>query len=122
MEYRDNGTVVEAYRPKFCGDIQREIFAVQPLGSGSACLIRTKVFDDVEYFDEEINRGVDSDFLRWLARQHYVDFVPAILTKYTVGHGLGRITDENETNIMEATQSHARTLQKHRDTFRSHPD
>ncbi|WP_440989455.1 glycosyltransferase family 2 protein [Haloarchaeobius baliensis] len=122
MDYCEDGSVVEAYRPTLRGDVYRETLGGQPLGSGSTWLVLAEAFDEVGGFDEAVHRGVDGDFVRRLAREYHVDFVPAVLTKYTVGHGSGRITDEDEASIREAIECHRRTLQKHGDAFRTYPD
>lgn len=121
MNYYEDEMIVDSYCPSLRGDVYLETLAGQPLGNGSTWLIRAEVFDEVGGFDENVRRGVDGDFVRRLAREYHVDFVSAALTKYTVSHGSGRITDEDRTSIQEAIECHKRTLRKHNDAFQAHP-
>jgi glycosyltransferase involved in cell wall biosynthesis len=122
MDYHDGETVIESYRPALRGDVFAETLGGQPIGNCSTLLVRSTVLDDVGGFDESLPRGNDGDFIRRVAAEHEIDYVPEVLVRYHVGHESDRITAADRTGIENAIRGQRAKLEKFGPELRRHPD
>ena len=122
MNYYDgNSKKIKERHPNHRGFIFSKVLESQPLGNGSTFLVKKNVFEDVGYFDEDLKRGIDGDFIRRLCYKYKVDFVPAVLVKYYTDHGNVRITREDRSGILNAIESESLKLDKFKNELMSFP-
>ncbi|RCU48004.1 glycosyltransferase family 2 protein [Haloplanus salinus] len=112
MEYHDGETPVRQYRPQLEGDIFEETVGGQPIGACSTLVVRDDVVDEVGGFDESLPRGNDGDFIRRVARESRVEYVPEVLVRHYVDHEYERITDETSESIANAIKANEAKLKK----------
>lgn len=116
------GQVIEVRKPSLSGEVFAKTIERQPLGNGSTFLIPKHVFNSVSGFDETLKRGIDGDFVRRLARQFNVNFVPETLARLRVDHGHGRITNDSHKGIFNALNGHYRKLDVFPDLENEYPN
>ena len=112
MEYHDAETPVRQYRPQLEGYIFEETVGGQPIGACSTLVVRNEVVDEVGGFDESLPRGNDGDFIRRVAREYEVEYVPEVLVRHYVDHEYERITDETSESIANAIKANEAKLKK----------
>lgn len=121
MEYVRDGEVFKRRQPTLRGNIFAESLDRQPLGNGSTWLIRRKVLEQHDGFDESLPRGIDGDMLRRLSTTHNVDVVTETLVRYHVDHGRQRITRSDRSGIQKAIFGQETKLQKFEHELESFP-
>jgi glycosyltransferase involved in cell wall biosynthesis len=122
MNYYDGDRVVERRHPTHRGDIFREMLDKNAITAASTLLVRRSVIDDVGGFDPDIPRGIDSDFVRRVAADYEVDYVPEVLVEYNVGHGYDRDSAWDESGIRDAIESTRIKFEKFPDAFERYPE
>ena len=114
--------VVGTRRPNLHGDIFDHLLLSQPLGNGSTLLVRKQVFDHVGGFDESLSRGIDGDFIRRVAINYEIEYVPEVLVHYFVDHdGHPRITGNDKQSILNGIHGHEVKLTKFLDALLERP-
>lgn len=87
--------------PTLDGDIFEEVLDRQRITNGSTLLVRRDIFDKVGGFDESLSRGIDGDFIRRVAVDFEVRYVPEVLVEYYTDHGNNRITNMKPSGVRE---------------------
>jgi glycosyltransferase involved in cell wall biosynthesis len=82
-----DGQVVSRQIPTKRGDLSRELLQANVLGPPSTVVLTRACLDRVGPFDEAIGFGVDYDLWIRVAQIYHFDFVPDIVTRYTVHRG-----------------------------------
>ncbi|MFW6121603.1 MAG: glycosyltransferase family 2 protein [Petrotogales bacterium] len=121
MDYYEGNKLVSERHPELRGDIFKWVLENQPLGNGSTFLLRRSAINNIGYFDETLNRGIDGDFLRRICLKYKVDFIPEVLVKYNVGHSHKRITSFDEQNIRNALKGEIIKLVKFKKELSEYP-
>ena len=112
MEYRDGNATVKQYQPRLKGDIFEAAIGGQPIGGCSTLVVQRNVIDQIGGFDESLPRGNDGDFIRRVAYEFDVTYVPEILLRYYMDRDRDRITKETISNIKNAIKSNEIKLKK----------
>lgn len=112
MSYQRGGKELRKYKPALRGNIFAETLVGQPIGNASTLLVRASIIEDIGGFDVELSRGNDGDFIRRVAKQYNVDYVPEVLVIYSVGHGADRITTNDGDGIRSAIRGERSKLYK----------
>lgn len=122
MDYRDDdGDLVTEYRPALRGDIFLDVLDKQRIGNSSTLLAPSNVVEGVEGFDETLPRGNDGDFIRRIALNYEIDFVPEPLVVSYVEHGHRRISQHDEQGARDAIAGQKAKLEKFSEELQSHP-
>jgi glycosyltransferase involved in cell wall biosynthesis len=79
--------VVSRQSPMKRGDLSRELLKANVVGPPSTVMLTRACLDRVGLFDEDIAFGVDYDLWIRVAQTYHFDFVPDIVTRYTVHPG-----------------------------------
>lgn len=122
MNYLDGETVVERRHPERRGYIFREMLDRNAITNASTLLVRSEVFSDIGGFDPTLPRGIDSDFIRRVAKEYKVDYVPEVLVEYHVGHGFERDSTLDESGIRDAIASTEAKFEKFSEAFERYPE
>jgi len=120
--YTQSGELVKKYHPTHEGDIFPDVLDGQPIGAGSTLLTRKSIVSEIGGFDESLPRGIDGDFIRRIARNYEIKYVPEVLVKYYVGHGHDRITSTDPQGIRNAIESEKIKFEKFGEELRNYPD
>ena len=92
FDYRIGDRIVPGRSPRLEGRIFEHLLERQPLGNSSTLLVPRSVAEAVAGFDAELPRGNDGDFIRRIALDHEIRYVPEVLVHVDIGHGLRRLT------------------------------
>jgi hypothetical protein len=79
-----DGQVVSRQIPTKRGDLSRELLKANVLGPPSTVMLTRACLDRTGLFDESIAFGVDYDLWIRVAEAHHFDYVPDIVTRYTI--------------------------------------
>ncbi|MGH3674663.1 MAG: glycosyltransferase family 2 protein, partial [Mycobacterium sp.] len=112
FDYRIGEKVVSGRSPKLEGRIFEHLLERQPLGNSSTLLVPRSVAETVGGFDADLPRGNDGDFIRRVALDHEIRYVPEVLVHVDVGHGLARITDYDRKGVANALAADRAKLRK----------
>jgi glycosyltransferase involved in cell wall biosynthesis len=121
MDYYDGDELVERSHPTRRGDIFREMLDKNAITAASTIIVRRRVLKDVGNFDGDVPRGIDSDFIRRVARDYHVDYVPEVLVEYNIGHGYDRDSEWDESGLRAAIESTKIKHQKFTEAFERNP-
>lgn len=121
MNIVSNSKIVDRLSPIANNNIFLDSLHGQPISSASSWMIRKSVIDAGILFDVNINRGVDGDFLRQLAKKFYVDFIPQYLVDYSIHHGKSRITSASKESIQRSLDGNLITEKKFYKDFIANP-
>lgn len=122
MDYFDEqGSLIKKHHPELKGYIFPHVIDAQRLGGCPTLLVRREVVGKVGGFDESLLRGNDGDFIRRVCREYEVDYVPEVMVKVHVGHGLGQITSYDEKGIRNHINAQLTKLKKFETDFCSYP-
>lgn len=121
LDYYEGDQIVEQYHPEYRGYIFPDVLDRQRIGNSSTLLVRSSVLDEIGGFDDELPRGNDGDFIRRVAREYWVDYVPEVLVRVYVGHGLKRITQNDKKSIWAAIKGESAKLVKFKDEIPKYP-
>jgi len=122
MDYYDGDTVVEHRHPELRGDIFREMLDRNAITAASTLLVRTEVARELDGFDDQLLRGIDSDFIRRITYRYHVEYVPEALVKYNIGHEFNRDTTFDEAGIRKAIKSAHQKYEKFPEAFERYPE
>jgi hypothetical protein len=75
----------------------------------------------VGFFDEDLPRGNDGDFIRRVCRNYHVDFVPDVLVRVFVGHD-ERITSSTQERWEKGIRAQRAKLRKFGDDLAELPE
>ena len=117
LDYIQGEKTVKRHSPRLRGSIFKETLDKQPIGNSSTLLVRRDVFKKSGLFDESLPRGNDGDFIRRVCRYWEVDYVPEVMVKVHIGHGLDQITAYDENGIKKHILAQLIKLQKFQDDF-----
>lgn len=121
MNIVTNSKIVDRLSPIANNNVFLDSLHGQPISSASSWMIRKSVIDAGILFDENINRGVDGDFLRQVAKKFYVDFIPQYLVDYSVNHGKNRISSFSKDSIQRSLNGNLITEKKFYEDFIANP-
>jgi glycosyltransferase involved in cell wall biosynthesis len=121
MEYFHNGKSLNVCTPKLRGNVFVEMLDRQAIGGCPTIIIKREVINKVGYFDEELPRGNDGDFIRRIAKHFEVDYVSEILCKVHIGH-LDRIGVNSKESLRNHIKSAMTRLSKFREDFKPYPE
>lgn len=107
-EAADSGRIA-TNKPTLHGDIFDETLSSNPIGATSTLLIRADVLEEINGFDEDLERGQDSDLIRRVSANHHVDYVSDVLARRWV-HDNERIQDEGVENLHASIDCRKKTL------------
>ena len=79
-----DGQVVSRQTPTKRGDLSRELLKANILGPPSTVMLTRACLDRTGLFDENITFGVDYDLWIRVAKAYHFDYVPDIVTRYTI--------------------------------------
>ena len=102
MNYYENEKLTLQHHPTIKGSVFPLVLDQQRLGGCPSLLIRKKVFEYVDGFDEFIRRGNDGDLIRRICMKYEVDFVPEVLVKVNVQNDYSSIGSNNKESIKNA--------------------
>ncbi len=102
LEYFDDKKSLGVLKPELRGDIFKETLSKQPIGGCPSLMIRRAVVEKVGFFNEQIKRGDDGDYIRRISKYFFVDYVPEILVNVYIGHQdrMSIITRQNCQNAI----------------------
>jgi len=121
MEYFQNGKSINVRAPKLRGNVFIEMLDKQAIGGCPTLIIKREVVDKVGYFDEELLRGNDGDFIRRIAKHFEVDYIPQVLCKVYIGH-VDRIGVDSKESLRNYIESARTRLSKFQEDFRAYPE
>lgn len=121
MEYFHNGKSINVCAPKLRGNVFVEMLDRQAIGGCPTIIIKREVINKIGYFDEELPRGNDGDFIRRIAKHFEVDYVSEILCKVHIGH-LDRIGVNSKESLRNHIKSAMTRLSKFREDFKTYPE
>lgn len=117
--YRNN-SLIDTLRPSLNGYIFNECLAKQPIGNASTLLLRSNVIDKIGYFDINLPRGNDGDFIRRVAEFYKIGVICEVLVKYYSDRdGNPRISINNKDGILKSIFSQEIKLVKFKDQLKS---
>jgi len=122
MTYMSTEEVFQKLQPVAKGSVFEKAIDDQPIAAGSTWMITKKVFESGVWFDEEIPRGVDGDFVRQLSLKFEVDYVSECLVDYFVDHEHTRMTNSSKGGVERAIVGQEITLRKFDEQIRRYPD
>lgn len=122
MNYYDGEELVERRHPTVSGDVFYEMLDKNAITAASTLLTRREVLGDIGAFDTDVPRGIDSDWIRRVARAYTVDYVPEVLVRYNIGHEYDRDSDWDESGLRAAIEGTRMKFEKFPDAFESHPE
>jgi glycosyltransferase involved in cell wall biosynthesis len=82
-----DGRVISEEIPTRRGDLLEDLLVRNIVGPPSTVMIRRDCLDRVGLFDESIAFGVDYDLWIRVAERYHFEFVPEIVTRYTLHRG-----------------------------------
>ena len=100
LEYFLAEKSIKVLKPKLKGNILPFMLDKQGIGNSSTLLIKKEIIEKVGYFDENLLRGNDGDFIRRISKYYKVDFFPEILVKIYIEHGYKRISESKDVKII----------------------
>jgi glycosyltransferase involved in cell wall biosynthesis len=121
MEYFHNGKSLNVCAPTLRGNVFVEMLDRQAIGGCPTIIIKREVINKVGYFDEELPRGNDGDFIRRIAKHFEVDYVSEILCKVHIGH-LDRIGVNSKESLRNHIKSAMTRLSKFQEDFKPYPE
>jgi len=121
FDYRIGDRIVPGRSPKLEGRIFGHLLERQPLGNSSTLLVPRSVAEAVGGFDADLPRGNDGDFIRRIAFDHEIRYVPEVLVHVDVGHGLARITDYDRAGTVNALAADHAKLRKFARVLEQYP-
>jgi len=116
MDYCKDGEFLRRYAPKLSGNIFPEMLDKQAIGNSSTLLIKRSVVDRVGYFDEDLPRGNDGNFIRKVTKHFEVDYVPKVLVRIHVGH-IDRISVDSVENLKHVVTALESRLEMFKDDY-----
>ncbi|WEL16676.1 Glycosyl transferase family 2 [Halorhabdus sp. SVX81] len=123
MDYRDaDANLVTEYRPTYSGDIFLDVLDKQRIGNSSTLVAPAKVVENVGGFDESIPRGNDGDFIRRVAREYDVEYVPETLVVSYVEHGHRRISQQDDRGAKDAISGQRAKIDKFKEELEAYPE
>lgn len=124
MNYYDGDRLVYSLQERNRGNLYPEILSRIMTGGTPTLLIRKEIVSYVGGFDERITNGDDQDFIRRIARNYKIDFVPEVLVNVYINHNSHqRLSDPSiKENILAIINSYKITLEKFKDDLRYRPD
>lgn len=122
MDYYDqSGEILHQTHPDIRGDIFEQVLLKESIAGTPTYLIRKSVIDKVGGFDTNLVFGDDGEFVRRVAKNFKIDFVPEVLAKVYTDHGFDRQSDLNAKTCIEAINSLKYIMEKYRDDFNARP-
>lgn len=123
MDYHDDdGNLVTEYRPKLSGNIFLDVLDKQRVGNSSTLVAPASVVREVGGFDESLLRGDDGDFIRRIALQYDVEYVPEVLVNAYIDHGHRRITSQDQQGARNAIHDQKTKLKKFSTQLTDNPE
>lgn len=121
--YREGHTnnPVAASEPTVSGEIFEETLTSNPIGATSTLVIDSEALETVGGFDEDLERGQDSDLIRRIAANYRVDYVPERLVRHWI-HDEGRIQDDSIENLHASIECFRKTLDEFSDYLSDAPE
>lgn len=122
MNYYHGDELIERRHPTLQGDILREMLDKNAITSASTIMVRRTAIDTVGKFDTDIPRGVDTDFIRRIAKAYQVEYVPEVLVEYNTGHEYDRVSDFDESGLRAAIEGSKAKFEKFPAAFEQYPE
>ena len=122
MDYYDaNIKLIHQHHPTLKGYVFPQVLDAQRLGGCPTLLVKRKVVDQIGGFDESLPRGNDGDFIRRVCRKYEVDFLPEVLVKIHIDHGMPRISDDTKKSVQDVIKSLKIRFEKFSDDQENYP-
>ena len=122
MDYYDaNNKLIHEHHPTLKGYVFPQVLDAQRLGGCPTLLVKRKVVDQIGGFDESLPRGNDGDFIRRVCRKYEVDFLPEVLVKIHIDHGMPRISDDTKKSVQDVIKSLKIRFEKFSDDQENYP-
>jgi glycosyltransferase involved in cell wall biosynthesis len=122
MDYYDaNNKLIHEHHPTLKGYVFPQVLDAQRLGGCPTLLVKRKVVDQIGGFDESLIRGNDGDFIRRICRKYEVDFLPEVLVKIHIDHGMPRISDDTKKSVQDVIKSLKIRFEKFSDDQENYP-
>ncbi len=121
MSYMKGEKELYLYNPKLKGYIFKDMLDKQAIGNSSTLLVRRQVIEKIGGFDESLPRGNDGDFIRRVCRKYEVDFLPEVLVKIHIDHGMPRISDDTKKSVQDVIKSLKIRFEKFSDDQENYP-
>jgi|GEM_PF-797358 len=121
MEYFEDSKSIRILAPKLRGNVFVEMLDKQAIGGCQTIIIKREVINTIGYFDEELPRGNDGDFIRRIAKYYSVDYVPKVLARVHVGHE-DRISVDSRKNLKDAIFALGKRLKDFEEDFSKYPN
>lgn len=124
MNYYDGNRLVYTLQEENKGNLFPDIISRIMTGGTPTLLIRKEVISNVGGFDERIKNGDDQDFIRRIAKEYKIDFVPEVLVNVYINHrSQPRLSDLSiRENILALIDSYKITLEKFEEDLKRRPD
>jgi len=122
MDYYDsNGQLLHQTHPVISGDIFEKVLLKESIGGTPTYLVRKSVIEKIGGFDTNLVYGDDGEFVRRVAKEYKIDYVPVVLARVYINHGFIRQTDMSERSYMEAIDALKYIMEKYKDDFNVRP-
>lgn len=113
LDVYKNNVLVDTIRPTLNGYIFNECLSKQPIGNASTLLLHNDVIKKIGYFDINLPRGNDGDFIRRVAEFFKIGVVCEVLVNYYSDRdGNPRISLNDKSGILKSIYSQVIKLNK----------
>lgn len=120
----DGQDKIGSRKPNLRGELFDELLVGQPLGNASTLLIKKQVIKTIGFFDINLPRGNDGDFIRRITKYYSVELVKEVLVNYHVENVElnPRISLMDKVGLQNDINSIQVKLQKFKEDFNNKPD
>ena len=113
LDIYKNNMLIDSLKPILAGNIFNECLPKQPIGNASTLLLRSEVISKIGFFDTNLPRGNDGDFIRRVAEYYNIGVVKEVLVNYYADkNGNPRISINNKNGIINSIYSQEIKLSK----------
>jgi glycosyltransferase involved in cell wall biosynthesis len=123
MDYYDSqtGVLLQEIHPALKGYIFPSVLADEAIGGTPTYLVRKSVFDKIGGFDTNLVFGDDGEFIRRVAKDYEIDFIPAVLAKIYINHEYIRQSDVSIDSYNDAINASLYIFNKYKSDFNLFP-
>jgi glycosyltransferase involved in cell wall biosynthesis len=124
QDYYDNDVLIHQHHMTKSGFLFPDVLSRIMTGGAQTLLLKKEILGEVGLFDERITNGDDQDFIRRVAKNYHISFVPEVLVKIYINHNSEvRLSDSKiRKNNLELISSFKMELEKFSETFNKRYD